>query len=64
MSWDKDKCEILEDRSDYLGTDWILEIIEKEMLKLLSEYKMRDMENYGIISHMDKIGKELDWESW
>lgn len=49
---------------NYLGTDWILEIIEKEALKLLSEYKMCDMENYGIISHMDKIGKELDWESW
>lgn len=43
-----------------LGTDWILEIIEKEVLKLLSEYKMRDVENYSKISHMEKLGNELD----
>lgn len=43
-----------------LGTNWTREVMEKEVLKLLQGYKMSDMKNYGIISHMDKSGKELD----
>lgn len=45
---------------NYLGTNWTCEVMEKEVLKLLQGYKMSDMKNYGIISHMDKSGKELD----
>lgn len=43
---------------NYLGTDWILEVKEKEILKLLQAYKNEWHGELRIISQMDKFGKK------
>lgn len=43
---------------NYLGTDWILEVKEKEILKLLQAYTNEWHGELRIISQMDKFGKK------